>query len=147
MTLPVTAGNPTPLDSEAMRAILQRFLPQVQEAEERAAGLRKRVLSGETQINRLRSMQTQGIPTNISEPEMVDAEERLSALRLELRQHEAWIVVGLGMALARGVAALLAEAGRDEGWRPPEGSVLRLVMPGLLNLSVDLHDQSFRKTQ
>lgn len=143
--LPVSAGLTTPVSAEEMRAVLQRYLPKVQEAADKGAVLRRRVLDGETQIMRLRSMAEQHVPTNISEEDLVEADKLLAELRLELRQHEAWEVVGLSMALARAIGAILAEEGQKEGWRPPEGSVLRVVLPGLLNLAIDLHDQNFVK--
>jgi hypothetical protein len=142
----IDAGNPQPLDAEGMRATLRRYLPQIQEAETKSAELRLRVLNGETQINRLRSMKTQGIPTDISDADLVDAEARLEALRLALREYEWWVVVGLGMALAHALAEALAQTGKEEGWKPPPSSMIRISMPGLMSLAVDLHDQSFAKS-
>jgi hypothetical protein len=139
----IDAGNPQPLDAEGVKAVFRRFLPQIHKAEDRAAELRKRVLNGETQINRIRSMVAQRIPTDMSEADLQDAEGRLEALRLELRYCDAWVVVGLGMALAQALAAILAETGKEEGWQPPPSSMLLISMPGLLSLAIDLHDQSY----
>lgn len=141
----IVAGVTKPISAEDMRALLRRYLPQIGQHTTKAEGLRQRVLSGDTQISNIRSRIQQGLEAGVTEADLADADARLAALRLELRESEAWVVTGLGMAFAEAIGACLSDAGKNEGWQPPEGSMLRVVMPGLLSLAIDLHDQAYPK--
>lgn len=139
----IAAGTTTPLSAEDMRALLSRYMPQIHMHTERAESLRLRVLSGDTQISSHRGRIAAGLPTDVTEADLADAQERLDALRIELRESEGWVMISLGMAFAEGIGALMTDLGKNEGWRPPEGSMLRMALPGLLNIAIDLHDQNY----
>ena len=130
----VQAGLARPLEPREMVALLQAHLPAITEHHEAAEVLRARIQNGNRTIADIEAGKIQGLT-----PADVEAARQLLAnLQAELRQHDAHETLGLGMALAYGVGHVLAEAAGEEGWRPPAGSVLRLVLPGLLNVAVDL---------
>jgi len=134
----IVAGSTGPVSTGEMEAILERYLPRIHEANTKAAELRKRILDGDTKTRRARGMIEQHVPTDWTLADVQDAEARLEALRLALREEEAWQCAGMGMALAQGVASVLARVSTQDGWTPPSRSMLRIVMPGLVNLAVEL---------
>lgn len=131
-------GQVKPIGIEEANAILERHMPRVRAAQVAAQELRKRVASGAAQTARIRGLKAQHAPTGVSDEELADAEARLDALRLSLRQEEGYEALGMGMALATAMATVLGEAGKEDGWKPPPGSHLKVIMPGLLNVAIDL---------
>jgi hypothetical protein len=131
----IQAGLARPINVAEMDAILAAYRPQITEAFEQAEVLRNRIQNGERSIADAQAGRIQGL-----DPEAINrAGTLLESLKLELRKHDFWLTAGLGMALAHGVAELLAETAKEEGWKLPPGSVLRLVLPGLVNVAVDLN--------
>jgi hypothetical protein len=130
----IQAGLNVPLDTTGMDALLKRYLPRIHEAHDAAEGLRNRIANGERTIEAARNGSLKGLSPNA----IPTAEKLLEQLRQELRQHDFWLTAGLGMALAYGVAEVIAEAARDEGWKPPAGSLLRIVIQGYVNIAVKL---------
>lgn len=138
----VTGGMTAPLIADEMRGIMQRFLPKVHEAEERAPELRRRVADGDYKLSRIHGMLQQGIPTNITPELLKEREAVLDALKEELRYYDAWECIGRGMGIGWAAAAV---AGEGMSW--PQGSLVRVWAPGLLDVTVDLCDSNFQSEQ
>lgn len=133
----IQAGLARPLQPREMVALLKEHLPALTEHHEAAEVLRARVQNGIRTIDEIETGRIQGL----TPAEVESAKQLLASLREELRGHDAHETLGLGMVMAYGVGSMLAEAGASEGWQPPAGSVIRIVLPGLLNLAVDLTAQ------
>jgi hypothetical protein len=120
----IVAGATRPLSREEIGGLLTRFLPHA----EAAAELRQRVTKGKALI-------ASADPAKI---DVEDARARLEALEEELRREEWGELISLAISLGHGCAGLLDEASSSHAWRPPAGSLLRIKLPGILDLTVDM---------
>jgi hypothetical protein len=130
----IQAGLTKPISVDEADTMLTLYEEQITAAHHAAEALRNRIANGERSIADARAGRIQGLDEGAIER----AETTVAQLKLELRQHDAWLTAGLGMCLAWGAGKLIAQFSSQEGWKPPPNSVLRLVMPGLVNVAVDL---------
>lgn len=130
----IQAGLAKPLDAGQMQQLLQTWMPKIHSAIHDSEVLRNRIANGERSIASAQAGTIRGLDADA----IVRAQALLEQLRLELREAEFWATAGIGIALAYGVAEIIGEAAEDEGWNPPSGSVVRIVMPGVVNLAVEL---------
>jgi hypothetical protein len=134
VTREIQAGLTKPISVDEADAMLTLYEEQITAAHHAAEALRNRIANGERTIAASKTGKLEGL----NEGAVERAEQIVAQLKLELRQHDAWLTAGLGMCLAWGAGQIVAKLSKDEGWKPPPNSVLRLVMPGLVNVAVDL---------
>lgn len=142
----IVAGTAQPLDYDEFRSLMQRYLDEVTKHEEAATALRPRVLDGEAKVGRIEGQIAAGIPVSTTPEQLADAKARLDVMREELREHDGWVAIGLSFGLSRAWGVIISEAVKDTGWNPPPGSVLRIILPRILNLSIDLTDTRYKRT-
>lgn len=126
----VVAGLDKPLTTDELKGLMGRYLEDVPVAEASAATLRTRIAKG-------RSLIASGEWQDGTD-EMTEAISRIEELERELRGAEWTVLLGSGFAFAYALHASIEEVCTNKGWKPPEGSVARIRMPGICNLSVSL---------
>lgn len=127
----IQAGLAKPISVAELGKLLERFLPRIHEAHEKAEVLRQRIANGERQIAAARAQ-------NAAADMIEGGEALLHQLERELREQDYWLTIGIGLALAWGIGDVLRETALEEGWKPPPNSTLRVILPGMVNVAVAL---------
>lgn len=130
----IQGGLNRPMNSDEFKRLWMSHGGEIREHTEAAEALRNRIANGKRTIEGIRA----GTLKEYTVDQIPEAEALLAQLEQELREHDWWVTISLAMAMAHSVPALYREAAAEEGWTPPPGSILRLVMPGMLNIAVEL---------
>lgn len=121
----IRANKITP---EEATGLMHRYMEPGNQALTEAGPIRERIAKGQVVM---------GLP-DLTVEERIIARERMEALQLVLRKLEWTSTLALGLAMAHAVATTVSEAKVREAFRPPEGSLLRIQMPGICDVSVRL---------
>jgi hypothetical protein len=124
----VVAGLDKALDIAGVRALVDKYSPLWREGNNQAEILRPRIARGKAWLAEN--------PGGDQEAGKV----RIAELEAQLREAEGKVMLGLAFALAEAFGEALARSDKYPEWKPPKGSKLRVILPGILNLGVALDD-------
>jgi hypothetical protein len=117
-----------------MDEMLTAYLPRIHQALDASEGLRNRIQNAERTLAEIKA----GKHPTWGPEHVPGGEAQLEALRLELREHEWWQILSVGAIYTWAMGELAANMSLDEHWRFPAGSHVRIVIPGHINIAMEL---------